>query len=125
MVTPLGILKKDGDLIIVADCSEGLGSDEFIKSQKNLLKIGADKFLKNILSKNYADIDEWQTEMEVKSLRKGNIYLYSKGLTASDKKLTGVNITNNISKTINESIERHKDNSLAIIPEGPYVIPIV
>ena len=125
MVTPLGILKKDGDLIIVADCSEGLGSDEFIKSQKNLLKIGADKFLKNILSKNYADIDEWQTEMEVKSLRKGNIYLYSKGLTASDKKLTGVNITNNISKTINESIERHKDNNVAIIPEGPYVIPVV
>ena len=63
--------------------------------------------------------------MEVKSLRKGNIYLYSNGLTASDKKLTGVNITNNISETINESIERHKDNNVAIIPEGPYVIPVV
>ena len=33
------------------------------------------------------------------------------------------NITNNIEKTINESLKRHKDNNIAIIPEGPYVIP--
>ena len=81
MVTPLGILKEGGDLIIAADCSEGLGSDEFIASQKNLLNIGADKFLEQILNKDHAEIDEWQTEMEVKSLRKGNIYLYSEGLS--------------------------------------------
>ena len=63
--------------------------------------------------------------MEVKSLRKGSIYLYSEGLTNSDKKLTGVNITNNISKTINKSLERHNDYNVAIIPEGPYVIPVI
>ena len=125
MVTPLGILKEGGDLIIAADCSEGLGSDEFIASQKNLLNIGADKFLEQILNKDHAEIDEWQTEMEVKSLRKGNIYLYSKGLSDIDKKLTGVNITNNIANTINKSIEKHKDYNIAIIPEGPYVIPVI
>ena len=125
MVTPLGILKEGGDLIIAADCSEGLGSDEFIASQKNLLNIGADKFLEQILNKDHAEIDEWQTEMEVKSLRKGNIYLYSEGLSDIDKKLTGVNITNNIANTINKSIEKHKDYNIAIIPEGPYVIPVI
>ena len=125
MVTPLGILKEGGDLIIAADCSEGLGSDEFIASQKNLLNLGADKFLEQILNKDHAEIDEWQTEMEVKSLRKGNIYLYSEGLSDIDKKLTGVNITNNIANTINKSIEKHKDYNIAIIPEGPYVIPVI
>ena len=125
MVTPLSILKEGGDLIIVAECSEGLGSDEFIKSQKNLLKVGLDKFLEQILNKEHADIDEWQTEMEVKSLKKGNIYLYSEGLSNADKKLTGVNITNNLIKTINESIEKHNNYNVAIIPEGPYVIPVV
>ena len=125
MVTPLGILKEGGDLIIAADCSEGLGSEEFIASQKNLLNIGADKFLEQILNKDHAEIDEWQTEMEVKSLRKGNIYLYSEGLSDIDKKLTGVNITNNIANTINKSIEKHKDYNIAIIPEGPYVIPVI
>ena len=77
----------------------------------------------NILNKNNANIDEWQTEMEIKSLNKGNIYLFSEGLSNSEKRLTGVNIINNIEDAINKSITRHNNSNIAIIPEGPYVIP--
>ena len=125
MVTPLEILNKGGDLIITYECSEGLGSKEFILSQKDLLKKGPKKFLENILKKDFAAIDEWQTEMEIKSLMKGNIYLFSEGLSEEDKIYTGVNITNDITKTIDESIKRHSNNKVAIIPEGPYIIPII
>ena len=125
MVTPLEILKKGGDLIITSECSEGLGSEEFISSQKKLLKIGPNKFLENILKKDFAAIDEWQTEMEIKSLIKGNIFLFSEGLSEEEKLYTGVNIINNIEKTIDESIKRHNNNNIAIIPEGPYVIPVI
>ncbi|MDG2001214.1 MAG: nickel-dependent lactate racemase [Alphaproteobacteria bacterium] len=125
MVTPLEILKKGGDLIITSECSEGLGSEEFIASQKKLLEIGPNKFLENILKKDFAAIDEWQTEMEIKSLIKGNIFLFSEGLSEKDKLYTGVNIINNIAKTIDASIKRHNNNNIAIIPEGPYVIPTI
>ena len=125
MVTPLEILKKGGDLIITSECSEGLGSKEFIASQKQLLKIGPNKFLENIIKKDFAAIDEWQTEMEIKSLKKGNIFLFSEGLSEEDKLYTGVNIINDLTKTIDESIKRHNNNNLAIIPEGPYVIPVI
>mgnify|MGYP001160295759 FL=1 len=125
MVTPLEILKKGGDLIITSECSEGLGSEEFIASQKKLLEIGPNKFLENILKKDFAAIDEWQTEMEIKSLIKGNIFLFSEGLSEKDKLYTGVNIINNIARTIDESIKRHNNNNIAIIPEGPYVIPAI
>tara|TARA_Y100001970_G_scaffold275522_1_gene376846 strand:- start:1382 stop:2665 length:1284 start_codon:yes stop_codon:yes gene_type:complete len=125
MVTPLEILNKGGDLIITSECSEGLGSKEFISSQKDLLKKGPIKFLENILKKDFAAIDEWQTEMEIKSLMKGNIYLFSEGLSDEDKIYTGVNIINDITKTIDESIKRHSNNKVAIIPEGPYLIPVI
>ncbi len=125
MVTPLEILNKGGDLIITSECSEGLGSKEFILSQKNLLKKGSKKFLEDILKKDFAAIDEWQTEMEIKSLMKGNIYLFSEGLSEGDKVYTGVNIINDITKTIDESIKRHSNNKVAIIPEGPYIIPVI
>ena len=125
MVTPLEILRKGGDLIITSECSEGLGSEEFIASQKKLLEIGPNKFLENILKKDFAAIDEWQTEMEIKSLIKGNIFLFSEGLSEKDKLYTGVNIINDIAKTIDESIKRHNNNNIAIIPEGPYVIPAI
>ena len=124
MVTPLDILKEGGDLIIVAECSEGLGSEEFIQSQKKLLRFGPNEFLKHILKKDFAAIDEWQTEMEIKSLKKGNIYLFSEGLSEEEKKYTGVNITYNLAKTINDSVKKHNNNNIAIIPEGPYVIPV-
>tara|TARA_B100000131_G_scaffold104344_1_gene101404 strand:+ start:15615 stop:16898 length:1284 start_codon:yes stop_codon:yes gene_type:complete len=123
MVTPLDILKKGGDLIILSKCNEGLGSEEFKQSQLNLLNIGSDKFLKNILNKKHAEIDEWQTEMEIKSLTKGNIYLFSDGLTKAEEQLTGVNIIYNVENKINESINNHNNSNIAIIPEGPYVIP--
>ncbi|MBH87637.1 MAG: hypothetical protein CMJ12_00590 [Pelagibacterales bacterium] len=125
MVTPLEILKKGGDLIILSECSQGLGSDEFIKSQKKLLEIGQEKFLRNILKKDFAAIDEWQTEMEIKSLKKANIYLFSEGLSKEEKKYTGVNIINDLNKAIDESIKKHDNNNIAIIPEGPYVIPVI
>jgi len=51
--------------------------------------------------------------------------LYSEGLSNADKKLTGVNITNNLIKTVNKSVEKHNNYNVAIIPEGPYVIPVV
>ena len=123
MVTPLEVLKDNGDIIIISQCSEGLGSEEFKNSQLKLIEIGPKKFIKDILNKNNANIDEWQTEMEIKSLNKGNIYLFSEGLSSSDKRLTGVNIINNIEDAINKSITRHNNSNIAIIPEGPYVIP--
>jgi hypothetical protein len=33
MVTPLDILEPGGTLIITSDCSEGLGSAEFVEAQ--------------------------------------------------------------------------------------------
>ncbi len=56
-------------------------------------------------------------------LIKGNIYLFSDGLTKAEEQLTGVNIIYNVENKINESINNHNNSNIAIIPEGPYVIP--
>ena len=94
---------------------------EIIFPQKRIEKIPEGMYIK----KDFAAIDEWQTEMEIKSLKKGNIFLFSEGLSEEDKLYTGVNIINNLTKAIDESIKRHNNNNLAIIPEGPYVIPVI
>ena len=41
-----------------------------------------------------------------------------------DKDLVLTNLTTNPELTIDESIDKHKNNKIAIIPEGPYVVPI-
>lgn len=123
MVGPLDILDKGGDLIVVSNCGEGMGSEEFVAAQKRLVKMGPSGFLNAISQKQYADIDEWQTEMQLKPMKVGSIYLYSEGLSDKDWLVTGVNKVDNLQKCIEQSFVRHKQNKIAVIPEGPYVIP--
>ena len=125
MVGPIDILEKGGDLIIVSNCKEGMGSEEFISAQQRLVKMGATGFLKSILNKKYADIDEWQTEMQLKPMKVGSIHLYSEGLSEKDWLATGVNKVDNLQNCIEQSFVRHKQNKIAVIPEGPYVIPFL
>jgi hypothetical protein len=123
MISPLSILRKGGDLIIFSECKEGMGSGDFLRSQARLLKDGKQKFITDILKKKYADVDEWQTEKEIEALNKANIYLYSKGISKKEEKLAAIKLTNDPISTIEESIKKHNNNNIAIIPEGPYVVP--
>ncbi len=123
MVTPIDILEPGGDLIIVSDCSEGIGSSEFRAAQERLVALGPDKFLETLLQKSLADIDEWQTEMQLKPMRVGRIALYAPNLSEQDHAVTGVSEIDDLTGEIAASIARHGDNQIAVIPEGPYLIP--
>jgi hypothetical protein len=52
------------------------------------------------------------------------VWLYTQGLSENERALTGVRIITSLPEAIDESIKRHGDRRLAIIPEGPYVIPV-
>jgi lactate racemase len=123
MVTPMDILAPGGTLIVASDCSEGLGSHEFRASQRRLVDMGPDGFLRSILPKSLADIDEWQTEMQLKPMRVGHIQLYTRGLPDEDRGLTGVEMVTDLDEAIGSAVAAGGDGTAAFIPEGPYVIP--
>lgn len=124
MVTPLDILEPGGTLIVASECSEGIGSAEFREAQERLVALGPERFLATLTAKSLAEIDEWQTEMQLKPMRVGTIQLYTTGLGAEDRRVTGVETVPSLDKAIADSLARHGDRSVAIIPEGPYVIPV-
>ena len=123
MVGALGALEDGGDLIVASECSEGLGSAEYRDAQRRLVAAGPDAFLAGITGKPHADIDEWQTQMQTRSLARGRISLFAGGLASSDRALTGVESVASVERAVAESMERHRDPRIAVIPEGPYVIP--
>ena len=123
MVTPLDILKPGGTLIIASECSEGFGSSEFREAQGKLVKLGPQRFLDTLTAKSLAEIDEWQTEMQLKPMRVGTVELYTTGLVGDDRLLTGVSTVDDIGAAIARSIAASGDPTVAIIPEGPYVVP--
>ena len=124
MVGPLDILEPGGDLIIASACSEGMGSKEFVASQRRLVEQGPDRFFQAISQKRFADIDEWQSQMQLKPMKAGSVHLYTEGLSDTDRALTGVASVENIQAAISASVQAQGDRRIAVIPEGPYVVPV-
>ncbi|MDP6474474.1 MAG: nickel-dependent lactate racemase [Alphaproteobacteria bacterium] len=123
MVGALDILQPGGSLVIASACSEGMGSAEYVASQRRLIEIGGERFLEGIKAKSHAAVDEWQTEMLLKPLRAGRVGLYTDGLSEADFALTGVEPVASVAEAVAEAAAAAGDRRIAVIPEGPYVVP--
>lgn len=124
MVGPLDILEPGGELIVASACSEGLGSKHYVEAQRRLVNLGPDGFAASIAGKTHADIDEWQTQMQLRPMRVGRVRLYTDGLDAVGAGLTGVERVHDLPAAVAESMARQRDPRVAFVPEGPYVVPV-
>ena len=124
MVGPIDILEPGGDLIVVSECSEGMGSDEYVHAQRQLIEKGPDGFFADISRKSHADVDEWQTQMQLKPMRVGTVHLYASGLDSTERALTGVAVVDSVEATIQRCVAASGDPNVAVVPEGPYVVPL-
>lgn len=124
MVAPLQVLAEGGNMIIASRCEEGLGSAEYRESQIHLKQLGDQGFIDRIRQMPLADIDGWQTHMLLRPLSIGKVSLFSEGIQGRDRDLTCVDMIESIESAIQESVDKSGDRSVAIIPEGPYVIPV-
>lgn len=113
------ILKKGGTILVVCDCVEGLGSEEFCAIMRN--NATPEQFTANHSDPDDFVIDQWCAQNIYQALdHAGQILIYSPGLPAEDIEcFQGVKITD-CQKTVDELLE--KVENVAVIPEGPYVV---
>jgi hypothetical protein len=53
------------------------------------------------------------------------VQLYTTGLGDDDRRLTGVENVGSVESALEAALARAGDGTLAVIPEGPYVVPVV
>lgn len=120
----LPIVKKGGTIILAASLSEGIGSPEFqflIKDNPNL-----DVFIERIMGKDYFVMDQWQLEEMAKVLRQCKVKVVSNGLNSETLKQCHVSSAPTVEAAVAECLQEYGPNaSLAVIPKGPYVMPVV
>jgi nickel-dependent lactate racemase len=125
MVGALPILKPGGTIIIASSCSEGVGSEEF----RTLLwkSESLEKTVERMYDPANFIIDQWEVEELAKVYKKAkDVYLYTDGLSDEEIKHCFVKRAEDLGKTIIEVLESYgKDAKLAVISEGPYIIPYV
>lgn len=123
IVGALGILEKGGSLLIASECSEGLGSRGFREAQALLASKGVDGFLMEARKRALAKVDEWQTVKLIEAIRDCRVHLYTTGLNAEERSLSGIICHGAWAEAVNAVLAESKAADVAIIPEGPYVIP--
>jgi hypothetical protein len=101
-----------------------MGSREFVEAQRVLCRVGPERFMSILEGRDKALIDEWQTEMLVKALRVGTVQLYTAGLSKEDLKDIFVEPALSVEEAVAASVEAHGAKEIAVVPEGPYVIPL-
>jgi nickel-dependent lactate racemase len=124
MVGVLDVLEPGGNIIIASECSEGMGSREFVEAQRLLGKLGPEHFMSILETREKALIDEWQTEMLVKALKVGRVQLYTTGLNEKVLKDVYVEPVPSVEEAVMASMKAQDNFEIAVVPEGPYVIPL-
>ncbi len=120
----LPIVKQGGTIVIAASLSEGVGSPEF--QQLFTDNASLEEFMHRILGKDYFVMDQWQLEELAKVRRKAKVKFVTDGLPAETINSLFVESAESVESAIAEALQEHGPNaSIAVVPKGPYVLPVV
>jgi nickel-dependent lactate racemase len=120
----LPIVKQGGTIIIAASLTEGIGSPEFQSLFREHASLPA--FMERILGKDYFVMDQWQLEEMAKVCRKARVKIVSDGLPAETLNRLFVEAVPSVEKAVADSLAEYgAAATIAVIPKGPYVLPVV
>jgi lactate racemase len=120
----LPIVKEGGTIVIAASLSEGIGSPEFQRLFQDNTSL--DEFMHRILGKDYFVMDQWQLEELAKVRRKAKVKFVTDGLPPETVNSLFVESAASVESAVAEALAEHGSNArVAVVPKGPYVLPVV
>ena len=121
LLTAVEIVKQGGSILLVAACSEGIGSKPFTDLIFKTDDLTA--FVQGLYNPANFVIDQWQLEELAKVARKADIYFYTDGIPYHQRAKLFVHPLKHAQEGIKEILNRYgEDAQIAVIPEGPYVL---
>jgi nickel-dependent lactate racemase len=124
MIGSLNVLRPGGTIIIATRVEEGIGSPEFRRLLSGME--GPAAFMERILEPDFFTVDQWMVQHLCQVLRKARVVVVSEGLPAETLRESGLEGARTVEEALEAARGRHGgDPSVAVIPEGPYVLPTV
>lgn len=113
------ILKEGGTIVVVCECSEGMGSPEFCSVMRSVSSL--QEFFERYSDPENFVIDQWCVQNIYQALNHaGRVYIYSQGLSPEDLQKIGAFKIVNIEETVNELLAENEN--VVAVPDGPYVV---
>jgi nickel-dependent lactate racemase len=124
VVGALPAVKKGGTIIMAAGLAEGLGGPEYTQLVSRFASLS--DFMREVVKPDFFCIDQWQLEELDMTKRKADVYVFSRGLSKEQLKRCFVTPLNSVEEGISAALSKHgRGAKIAVIPKGPYVIPVV
>ncbi len=119
----LPIVRKGGTIVLAASLTEGLGSHEF---RAMLSRYEADGMYDKPSESATCEMDEWQLVMLKKVLQHCRVKVVSGGLPADVLRRCRVEPVATVEQAVADSLAEYGPQAtVAVIPKGPYVLPVV
>ncbi len=125
MIAATPILKPGGTIIIAHECAEGIGGPEFTELILSTGEIG--EFVERLADPEFFCIDQWQLQEHAKVLATaGEVMSLSEGVSADQLGRCFVTPIDSVEAAVGQALAKHgADATIAVIPEGPYVLACV
>jgi nickel-dependent lactate racemase len=124
MVGALPAVKKGGSIVLAARCAEGLGSREFVDALLDNDDI--EDFVERLYEPGFFIPDQWEVQELAKARRKAEVFCYTEGIDAATLVRCFVEPVPSVEAGVRQALAQHGPGArLAVIPKGPYVVPVV
>lgn len=112
------ILKPGGKILILGQCSEGIGSPEFAEKLRTYR--GPHAYLDDI-SETPVNVDQWQLEKLALVGLKHQVLLYTPGIAKDELGALGASYFSSVDAAVRALIaDLPESPRIALIPDGPY-----
>jgi len=116
------ITRRGGTIIICQENAEGIGNEEYTEL---MLRVDdPHEYVQHALATGENHIDQWALHQLEKVLRQHKIYNYSSGILPVQQRQLFVEPIDSMEAGIERALAEYgPDATIAVIPEGPYVMP--
>src|SRR4029077_4889612 len=120
----LNLVRRGGTVILAAEMAEGLGSADF-RRVLDRLRAGEDA-MTLLESTGFFSIDQWMVQHLDQVLRKVSLVVVSAALEPDALRGLPLARAESVESALAAALARHGPRArVAVIPEGPYVLPTV
>jgi lactate racemase len=116
------IVKEGGDIIIAAECWDGIPTHgQYARLLRDAASV--EDLYQHIMAPGFRSQDQWQALIQARIQMKARVHVYAGGLTDEALQDAKVIPCRSIEQTLAEILEKKPGATIAILPEGPQTVP--
>jgi nickel-dependent lactate racemase len=118
------IVKPGGDIIVAAECWDGIPNHG---EYKRLLweAHSPEDLLARVMSPGFRCHDQWEVQLQAQIQRKARVHVYADGLSDEELRRALVVPCRSIEETVDTIRRDNPAATIAVLPDGPQTVPYV